>query len=49
MAHIANVCEQLRVDRLGWDPVAERFTGPNAAAAEEMCKVEYCNGWELGA
>ena len=49
MAHLANVCEQLRVDRLGWDPVAEKFTGPNAAAAEEMCKVTYNNGWELGA
>ena len=49
MAHLANVCEQLRVDRIGWDPVTETFTGPHAAAAEKMCRVSYGNGWELGA
>ena len=49
MAQLANVCELLRVDRLGWDPVAEKFTGPHAADAERLCSVSYNNGWELGA
>ena len=49
MAHLANVCEQLRVDKIGWDPTTETFTGPHAAEAEKMCQVSYNNGWELGA
>jgi len=49
LSHLANVCEQLRIDRIGWDPDAERFTGPNAAAAEKACQISYHNGWDLGA
>jgi len=48
MAHIANAAIQLRVKDLGWDPVREVFTGPNAAAAMAKCyRSEYHNGWKL--
>ena len=48
MAHIANICEQLRTDRLDWDPVKEVFTGKFAAEANAMTKTPYHNGWDLG-
>ena len=47
MAHIANICEQLRVSRLDWDPVAEKFTGANAGAANRLCVTPYFNGWRI--
>ena len=47
MAHIANICEQLRVSRLDWDPVAEKFTGANADAANRLCVTPYFNGWRI--
>jgi len=47
MAHIANICEQLRVSRLDWDPVAEKFTGANAEAANRLCVTPYFNGWRI--
>ena len=49
MAHIANICEQLRTDRLDWDPVKEVFTGKLAAEANALTKTDYFNGWSLGA
>lgn len=49
LAHIANICEQLQVSKIGWDPKAETFVGANAAAAKELMGTEYFNGWELGA
>ena len=49
MAHIANACITLRIDGIGWDPVAERFTGPHAAEAMAKCySTPYHNGWKLG-
>ena len=48
-AHIANICEQLRTDRLDWDPVKETFTGKLAAEANAMAEVRHHNGWELKA
>ena len=49
MAHMANACIQLRIDSIGWDPVKEVFTGPNAAEAMKKCySSEYHNGWTLG-
>ena len=48
-AHIANICEQLRTDRLDWDPVKEAFTGKFAAEANAMAEVKHHNGWELKA
>ena len=48
-AHIANICEQLRTDRLDWDPAREVFTGRLAAEANAMTEVKYHNGWELKA
>ena len=48
MAHIANICEQLRTDRLDWDPVKEVFTGKLADEANAMMKTPYFNGWDLG-
>ena len=47
MAHIANICEQLRVSRLDWDPVAEKFTGANADDANKLCVTPYYNGWKI--
>jgi hypothetical protein len=47
MAHMANICEQLRVSRLDWDPVAEKFTGANADAANRLCVTPYFNGWRI--
>ena len=49
LAHIANICEQLRTDRLDWDPVREVFTGKLAAEANALTKTEYHNGWSLDA
>lgn len=47
MAHIANVCEQMRVSRLDWDPVAENFIGANATTANAMLETPYHNGWSI--
>ena len=45
--HIANICERLRLERLAWDPVAERFTGAHAAEANALAEVPHFNGWEV--
>ncbi len=45
--HIANICERLRLKKLTWDPVAERFTGDHAAEANRLLEVPHSNGWKL--
>lgn len=47
LAHLANICQRLQVSSLGWDPAAERFTGPNAEAAARLNHTEYANGWSI--
>ena len=45
--HIANICERLRLEKLAWDPAAERFTGAHAAEANALVEVPHHNGWSL--
>ena len=47
VCHIANICAQLRVSTLTWDPKAERFTGKNAEDANKLINRSYHNGWKL--
>ncbi len=45
-AHLANICERLRISGLKWDPVKEQVVGNDAA--DRMLHVEHHNGWTLG-
>ena len=44
-AHLANICERLRLPGLKWDPVAERVVGN--ADAQARLEVPHANGWTL--
>ena len=46
-AHLANICIDLGLKGVKWDPVAERFAGADAAAANRRLSVPYANGWKL--